>query len=504
MLMTKLRDELIAMIDTEPTKAIEKAHMIDHGALSENVYTESLKAGVLIEAGSRVGKKETVKEGVERFRKLIEKNPRKSELHYNLANGLRALADLVPYTDFDWYLKTNDICREAKSFYRRAVSFDKPTSVCSLASTNLGNVLWKAHRWVEAYDAYIKALKYDQTNVVAATGAAKVLLRCIEHGIGNREILISVTARHLEVARKHPDRIKELAGEQAYLKLVKLLELPIKGGQLPTISLTDKYEVFVAANRLALSPTIEGLDPSMKRWDSLKIQSFAETKAASSGVPPIFAMFNILKSEYLLARFLAYQAITSEMLDSGVYSDTLDYANYGMKSSMLTLSQRACVDVLDKIAVATSEYFSIMEPKESIKYVSRWTEIIKGKKLMWHPKLRKQIERGNTAIIALTEISLDMRKGGFLRTNKNCRDSSTHRFTVLHDQAYVPSRPSDYIEHWGIKEYESIIIESLQLARAAILYFVEMVQIGEKAKIAHYGPTVMAFVPNHHWVRGEE
>ena len=45
--------------------------------------------------------------------------------------------------------------------------------VLSTAFTNLGNALVRAHRWVEAYDAYSSALKHDRTNSVASTGAAR-------------------------------------------------------------------------------------------------------------------------------------------------------------------------------------------------------------------------------------------------------------------------------------------------------------------------------------------
>jgi hypothetical protein len=111
-----------------------------------------------------------------------------------------------------------------------------------------------------------------------------------------------------------------------------------------------------------LSPTIEGLNPSLKRWDSLVIQSFTEPVGEDCGIPPLFAMFNALKSDFLLARFLAYQSLSDEIPDSGFYSDTLDYAVYGVQSAMLTLAQRACMDILDKIATATNEYFFITEP----------------------------------------------------------------------------------------------------------------------------------------------
>ena len=73
----------------------------------------------------------------------------------------------------------------------------------------------------------------------------------------------------------------------------------------------------------------------------------------------------------------------------------------------------------------------------------------------------------------------DVNKGGALHQKKAFRHSSTHRFTVLHDIGCTPSRNSIHVEHSGVEEFKSLLIESLQLARAAILYFVEMIAINE-------------------------
>jgi hypothetical protein len=68
---------------------------------------------------------------------------------------------------------------------------------------------------------------------------------------------------------------------------------------------------------------------------------------------------------------------------------------------------------------------------------------------------------------------------GALHREKATRHSSTHRFTVLHDIDCKPSRNSIYVEHSDVEEFVSLLIRSLQLARAAILYFVDMIAINE-------------------------
>jgi hypothetical protein len=424
-------------------------------------------------------------------------------LHYNLANGLIALADRQAYQGYDWYLTTAARRQRARWHFQKAASSTSNEDISGRALTNLGNAFWKAHRWVEAYDAYSRALEHDSSNGVALTGAAKILLRCIDLQIGDVEVLRSVAARHLNAARKHQARIKELIGNSAFEDLMKLFDQPRKIGEVPDLSGASHYEKFVARHRLALSPTIEGLDRSLRRWDSLHVQSFTEAVAANSGVPALFAMFNVLKSDFLAVRYLAYQALQGRFPDTGFYADTLDYAVYGVIPSMLTLAQRACIDVLDKTAVATSEYFAI-HGAEKVYFSNRWFDRSKGQPRQWHLSLLPQVRAGNTAIVALAELSLDVEKGGALHQKKIYRHASTHRFTVLHDIGSKPSRPSAHVEHCSLSDFKAQLIESLQMARAAMLYFVEMVSMHEALKRPTSGRVAFLEVLSHHWIRGED
>lgn len=496
---------LQSLMDDDPAKAIEEARSLPSDAPVKGLLYTSLKAAVLIDAGSSGKDKQAIEEGVALLRSLLSESPKDASLHYNLGNGLAALAEQYSSTTNTWYLDTADIRREARDRLQKAISARDNAPVRSTAFTNLGNALLRAHRWVEAYDAYSSALKDDGTNSVASAGAARVLLRCSDRRIGNKSVLLSVAARHLKTANVQPGRITELAGKRAQEELTPLLQMELPNGNPPDLSAASDYEKFVARHRLALSPTIEGLDCSLKRWDSLRFESIAEPIGSASGVPPLFAMLNVMKSDFLAARHLAHQALTAKFPDSGFYADTLDYAVYGIVPSLLSLAQRACIDVLDKIAAATTEYFAIPGNVKVVYFWSRWFDDPRAEPpLVWHPSLRPHIDNGNTAIIALADISFDINEDGFLVRKKAFRHSSTHRFTVLHDMGCRPSRESAQIEHCEIAEFKDQLIESLQLARAAVLYFVEMVSIAEKTRAAGTGKIGTITVPSHHHIRGED
>ena len=89
----RLRARLESLIDTVPGKAVEEARSLAVGGVIGGVRLAGLKAAILVDAGSCAGDKQAVAEGVELFRRLLQKHGECAELHYNIANGLVALAD---------------------------------------------------------------------------------------------------------------------------------------------------------------------------------------------------------------------------------------------------------------------------------------------------------------------------------------------------------------------------------------------------------------------------
>src|SRR5262249_34358867 len=154
-----------------------------------------------------------------------------------------------------------------------------------------------------------------------------------DQGIGDQGSSRTAAAKHLGEVRKHPERLRELAGDDAYRALAPLLELQIEPGA--DMVHRDPYAKFVAGHRLALSATLEGLPPSMQDWDSLHVVS---ATSQVREIPSIFAMVNLLKADYLNARFLAFTAMNNYQPESGSYADTGDGAHYGTGTSLLTLA----------------------------------------------------------------------------------------------------------------------------------------------------------------------
>lgn len=505
--MHALMRELYELLDVDPAAAVRKARSLSSEGRGDGLTIDSIRAGIFVDAALPLGDVELAREARMLLDRLRVAVPDRVDIQYNLANAISNECQLVPYVDDSWYIDTLQLRLAVRAAYQEVVDLRGADEFRARAQTNLGNELWRSHRWVEAYDAYADALNLDPSNVVASTGAVKVLLRARDLGIGDRRTAEAVAARHLRSVAGGRQRIRELAGEKAAAEFDRLQGLGLSGGGPPDLSGAGEYERFVAANRLMLTPTIEGLDVSLKRWDSLQIDRIIEATGTSAGVPPVFAIFNVAKAEYLAARWLFYlsHAEGSRVPETGAYHDTLDYAVYGVRSSLTVLAQRAALDVLDKIALLVTEFLALEDRPRDVTFRTRWHRRDKATKEIvgWHERIGEEIEKGNRGFIALADVAVDLSREGFLGRKKSLRDVGTHRALVLHDIANSPSRESAFVSHEDESEFHREVLETLRLTRASLLYLIEGLSLSanrEEQKHPLLGPL---WVPSHDWVRGQ-
>lgn len=494
-----LQEELFALIDVDPRQAISRAEALKGAKDFPEQSIQAVQASIFIDAGTAAEDRDVVLRGVQILERIVAQADDASHLQYNLANGLGSLGDLDPYDGPDWYLRTQSLRQRAKRLYQTTCEAPATSTLRGRANANLGNALIRAYRFVEAYECYSRSLEAEPTNTVAATGAARVLLHYASLGVGETETLIAVANEHLRYARLHPESLRRLAGERAAQSLSSLLGRELPAVKKPDYEKATAYQKFVLRHRLALSPTIEGLDLSLKRWDSLALAGIRQPRGEHFHVPQIFATFNVLKADYLVARELAYCGIHGSTSESGNYVDTLDYARYGVEPSSLTLAQRACIDILDKIAVATALYLGDSAPDERTSFSNLFVDR-KGGAARWRPVLADELARPNRGVIALADLSSDLYHLGFLSSKKALRNASTHRFTILHDLSATRAPGRGAIEHHDHEDFIRHVIESLQVVRAALLYFVEVV--AEREGPPDAGDELPLLLFDHDYIRG--
>jgi len=345
------------------------------------------------------------------------------------------------------------------------------------ALCNLANELDHSGRWVEAYQAYVDALAADPTNGNAAGNAAEMLRIRIARGRGLVGHYAALYDRYREQAQTHRARTVELAGEDVARRWDAL---PPSGSAAHTShdgDPLDDYQQWIKRHRLALTLAVEGLGSDNPRWDSAMVDSVT-VRIDEPGTPKIFTSMNVLKAEYLVARRLAFEGETlldespfaQHPSDTGTYLDTLDMALYGETPARLILAQRATLDLLDKIAVATNDHFQTGLSPRRVTFASYWRE--PGDHVL-RPGLPLP-EKQTSAGVALAELAFDMDPAGIYPVAKTLRNAGTHRLVNL---TWGDATGATELAHSSVDASTLVAAthEALRVARAAYLYLIDLI-----------------------------
>jgi hypothetical protein len=418
--LQELSLRLSALLDSDPAEAIRQARQIDLTS-SEQLIAMSLRASILVDGGAATRQPDAIDEGLRLFRELYVALP-EAGVAYNLANALVASVGTPPRNS-DWLdhqERTREQRAEARQLYWGvALDRDSAEETRTQAWTNVANQFARSYRLGEAHDARLAALAIDPSNGVAAGAAARDLLWLFEQGICSD--LTRVEAVMLaKIAKKHRARVREYAGQRVADELSALAE---QLGEPPRRSShTEPFLRWVEQERLTLAPAVELVDPALAKIDWLMLPGIMEREPFAELVtpPPVFAMFNVLKADFILARDLAWRATRDyDWPATGRFAETLDYATYGPHSSALVLAHRTALDLLDKVAVTANHYFDIGRAPNKIHFGRLWRLNSPDKTsaggLM--PAVEKAIRGGVNALYGLVELAEDY-DGGVLRPQK--------------------------------------------------------------------------------------
>jgi hypothetical protein len=216
-------------------------------------------------------------------------------------------------------------------------------------------------------------------------------------------------------------------------------------------------------------------------------------------------MVNSLKQDFLLVRRLAFECTDlTPGPDSSSYADTLDYAVYGELPAKLILAQRSSLDLLDRVAVAVNEYLGTGLKAQRVDFRTYWTSSKRHD--AWRPGVVEELAAGNRGLLALADLSFDLGDGGYLdggylSHHRELRNLGTHRYAVLHDYAIGPHSDSEAVEHFLTSDLDDSLMSTLRIARAAILYLIELIRIREDREHPH-GTAPTLYVPDHDHIRG--
>jgi tetratricopeptide (TPR) repeat protein len=505
--------ELNALLDSNPDEAVKKAREINLDLdldEYERINWMNLRGAILIDGGVLTQQQDAMEEGLAIFRELYDLLPI-ADFSYNLANGLIATIGAPPQGS-DW-LDYQERTRKDRAEARRCLwqvtqNSEAGPALRTQSWTNLANQLSNSYRLGEAHDTWLSALEVDPENGVAASAAAHNLLWLYEQG-GCSNLTRIEAVMLAKIARKHRDRITLYAGAQAAEQISAFaneLEDPP-----PRSPHKDPFISWVERERLTLAPVAELVDPALGKLDWLMLPSILERESDTGAMPPpVFAMFNLLKSDFILARDLLWRSMDREGWHStGRFGDTLDYATYGPDASALTLAHRTALDLLDKIAVTANHYFEFGHPPGKVYFGKLWRGKIDkttGTRPL-HEKVEKVIREGSMALYGLVELAEDYESSaGMLRPQKDLRNAGTHRFVVLHDFGNPRYRQAPEVEHHQWEQFTQEALRALRVARSAIQMLALSIRQHEQALEQQTAGLIGSplVLPDHDSIRGRD
>ncbi|HEY2345701.1 MAG TPA: LA2681 family HEPN domain-containing protein [Xanthomonadaceae bacterium] len=495
------------LLDIDPVEAVAQARKIDLDT-SQRVNLMGLRAAILVDGGKLTQQQDAIDEGLTLFRELHAQFPT-ANVTYNLANGLVATVGNPPHGPswLDHRERTKDYRAEARqSFWKVVQDFDADPSLRTQAYTNLANQFNHSFRIGEAHDAWLAALEIDSENGVAASSAARNLLWLYGQG-GCSDVTRTEAAMLAKIAHRNRDRIVQYAGAQV---AEQIAQFAAEFDDPPTRARhSDPFISWVERERLTLAPVSGLIDHAIGKIDWLMLTRVREREPDAGGMPPpVFAMFNVLKSDFILARDLAWRGLDENVWPAtGRFADTLDYATYGPDASALVLAHRAALDLLDKIAVVANHYFEIGFAPEKVYFGRLWRGSV-DKTTGIRPlvaRVEEAIRSGVFALYGLVELAEDYESSaGILRSHKDLRNAGTHRFVVLHDMGDpAHSRQAPAVEHHHREKFTREVSRALRVARSAIQTLALSISQNERALERRSGGFVGSLeVPDHDWIRG--
>jgi tetratricopeptide (TPR) repeat protein len=507
------RDEYISWIsellalgdapDEKLTDSITRAEEIA-AAVTASALPEKAKAALWFSASSNVlncgfelGDEQVIHRGQRLAEQALAATTPDEPLHYqcryNIGNAINALCELEhPEPDpgaarAEWEptliearTRTRERLQTARrEFFEVGTSRFADAHTRSAAYCNLGNLLDHSGRWAEAYDFYLRALEADPDNGNAAGNLAQLLSLRIATGIGQTGHIAAVYDKYVALAQELREGTLKFASAAVADRWDQLAPTESEGHLAHGLGDDDiidaEYRQWVADLRLALSPAVEGLGTDELRWDSATIQVLYGTSIEDMS-PPILGAMNVLKSDFLVSRRLAFDGIAglADDLaqtpdDSGSYVETMDYSLYGIQYSKLLLAQRSALDVLDKTAVVANEHFGVGDIPSKVSFRGFWATK--------SGQVRDVLVRGDGRSLpnlALAELAYDMASAGMYAPSQALRNAGTHRIVhaALLSATGVTKESRSTVD---LAELVGSTTLALQVTRSAYLYLIDLV-----------------------------
>lgn len=221
--------------------------------------------------------------------------------------------------------------------------------------------------------------------------------------------------------------------------------------------------------------------------------------------PPIIGFFSQMKQEYVSARYMLFEGMSSTRVhfsDRGVtLTNTLDYPLYSLASERVRTAFRIAYSLLDKIAFLIDRYWKLGKEPAHISFKNVW--MVEKKQ-----RLLSQFEESNNwPLLGLYWLSKELFDDQLKQiTSADARELHAIRNALEHTYLRVsmgwakpftigPSNTSSFGIAIGSDELESKAIRVMQIARSALFHVSFAIRQEERKKFHDNPESIVGSMP---------
>lgn len=411
--------------------------------------------------------------------------------YYFLGNAW-SYVQQIKYPKSNFGFESEEIEKQV-TYYRKSLGLLKDNRddlIKCQVLTNLGNLFSHIGRTVESQEYFNSCLDINPKFGMA---------------IGNRgfglfhyaRLIYDPTLQFIFLQYAHKDLLEACKMNDVYLdakndfySFVKYIETVYSAEKLKVFRKYDNYykgltvdevdyRIWCSENKLFINPLNDVLTCSVVANDYLCTPSMVLKDDKKSIYQ---SMFNQIKQEYVSARFLFYESITSyctHFSDKQVtLMETLDNSIYSLSIEKMKISFRACYSIFDKIAYFIFIYLNLGKLSNRINFRTIWCENLEK-----NQGLNKLISNSeNWALRGLFWLSKDLYERDFDETiEPEAKELAKIRNFIEHKSfKVVDSFNSEWIKQTETYEidrelFEHKTLKILKLSRSALMYLSYMI-----------------------------
>lgn len=358
------------------------------------------------------------------------------------------------------------------------------------AYTNIGNAMHVLGRYIAAIDYFKGALLIDNGFSMASLNLSFSLFRYAQMQLNpyDRGYYYHACFHYYEqtkrckISLESTDYLEELEKIILQFPLAYIDDYLKKPLDLPLCDIDDSeekdYRDYLAMSRLFLNPCLDILSAPCFAVDSINLP-FGEKPSEKE--LEFIGLFNQIKQEYNLARYLWYSVSTDTLIpsfpDQGLdLLDTGDCADYSLKEGLLRAAFKLVYSLFDRIGFFINQYFQVGLPPAKVSFKNVWKNELrdeKGKVYYVVPQPIMRTYGKNPLIKAMYWLQKDFFKK---KTMNITSPSSEPIFQMRNDMEHnclrtgVNKHRTNFTKHTSCGIIEDNTYKLLHLSRELIIY----------------------------------